>query len=145
LLVQWKQTSICWLKSEQNHCEKEGPEQGIFYVWCFENKGHYTLKSWDFVIVFLTLPNVWPRATSGLQQPAPACGLTKGWVTMLSHSQRCKLFYFALILLNGTGIQRSQCMQYATAHALEQRRNLGYSMLTWQQIGCLGKFEPWWF
>jgi len=33
-----------------------------------------------------------------LQQPAPACGLTQGCVTMLSDSQGCELFYFVLIL-----------------------------------------------
>jgi len=33
-----------------------------------------------------------------LQQPAPACGLTDGCVTMLSDSQACELSYFVLIL-----------------------------------------------
>jgi len=33
-----------------------------------------------------------------LQQPAPACGLTDGYVTMLSDSQACELSHFVLIL-----------------------------------------------
>jgi len=33
-----------------------------------------------------------------LQQPAPACGLTHGCVTMLSDSQGCELSSFVLIL-----------------------------------------------
>jgi len=33
-----------------------------------------------------------------LHQPAPACGLTHGCVTMLSESQDCELSYFVVIL-----------------------------------------------
>jgi len=33
-----------------------------------------------------------------LQQPAPACGLTDGYVIMLSDSQACELSHFVLIL-----------------------------------------------
>jgi len=33
-----------------------------------------------------------------LQQPAPACGLTHGCVTMLSESQGCELSHFVLFL-----------------------------------------------
>jgi len=33
-----------------------------------------------------------------LQQPAPACALTDGCVTMLSDSQGCELSHFVLIL-----------------------------------------------
>jgi len=33
-----------------------------------------------------------------LQLPAPACGLTDGYVIMLSDSQACELSHFVLIL-----------------------------------------------
>jgi len=33
-----------------------------------------------------------------LQQPAPACGLTHGGVTMLSDSQGCEISHFVFIL-----------------------------------------------
>jgi len=42
-----------------------------------------------------------------LQQPAPACGLTHGCVTMLSDTQGCELSHFDLFLYLRHGGQES--------------------------------------
>ena len=46
-----------------------------------------------------TLVTFWGVAcVSTIQQPAPACGLTNGYVIMLSDSQGCELSHFVPIL-----------------------------------------------
>jgi len=61
--------SICWLNSEQNYWEKEVPEIGTFYGWCFKHNDRYIFQCWDLVIVFppIKIPGYAPGCTNSLR------------------------------------------------------------------------------
>ena len=79
---------------------------------------------------------------SCLQQPAPACGLTHGCVTMLSESNAFRVANFP------TSVSFYTCVTmdgnptftvHATAHTFRAAINLN-SMLLREQIWCLGNY-----
>jgi len=86
----------------------------------------------------MNLSDVWNRRLC-LQQPASACGLTHGCVTVLSDSQGCELFHFVSFRSCVTMDGNPAFTVHATVHAVSAAINLKRMLfLLRHQIWCLG-------